>query len=178
MLLRNNVGHAAVSSGGRRLRKLINLLLAVGIATYALPAAALDRQEAGQVVAILEKLVAETSSTVYYDEEAAEEWFQTDDGSLRLIPAAGFSNATWKTAFDQTMTGFIASIPSSELEQMMEAFINQFGEAAKMTPQQKEEAASLLGAQMGHFDEIRERGTPYRDIVSPYAERLKKIALR
>lgn len=53
-----------------------------------------------------------------------------------------------------------------------------FGEVAKMTPQQKEEVANLLGAEMSQFDEIRARGSPYRDVVSPYAQRLKKIALR
>lgn len=179
MLIGNKKVYAAASGFGvRRRSKIAALLLLAGAALHALPAAALDNEEAGHVVAILEKLVTETGSTVYYDEEAAEEWFQIDDESSRLIPAAGFSRTAWKTAFDQTMTGFIAAIPQSELEQMMEDFINQFGEVAKMTPQQKEEAANLLGAQMGQFDEIRARGSPYRDVVRPYAQRLKKIALR
>lgn len=150
----------------------------VGMATYALPAAALDSREAGQVVTILEKLVTETGSTVYYDAEAAEEWFQIDDEATGLIAAAGFTRQSWKTAFDQTMTGFIASIPPSELEQLMADFINQFGEAAKMTPEQKAQAASLMGAEMGHFDGIRARGAKYQEFVSPYTPRLRRITFQ
>ncbi|QYM71704.1 hypothetical protein K1X45_09030 [Pseudochrobactrum sp. Wa41.01b-1] len=177
MLLSRKIGHATAPSLPR-LARLVALLLAAGVALQAVPAAALDSREAGQVVTILEKLVVETGSTVYYDEEAAEEWFQIDDETSGLIAAAGFTRATWKTAFDQTLTGFIASVPEAELEKLMDDFINQFGEATKMTPEQKAEAASLMGAEMGHFDGIRAKGAQYQDFVTPYAPRLRKITFQ
>ncbi|PJR92489.1 hypothetical protein CN878_23690 [Ochrobactrum sp. 695/2009] len=177
MLLTRKTGHATAANPGRH-AKVVALLLTAGVSLQSLPAAALDDREAGQVVTILEKLVVESGSTVYYDEEAAEEWFQIDEGTTGLIAAAGFTRTTWKTAFDQTMTGFIASIPEAELEKLMDDFINQFGEATKMTPEQKAEAASLMGAEMGHFDGIRAKGAQYQDFVGPYAPRLRKITFQ
>jgi hypothetical protein len=179
MLLRLKTGHLAASgSGVRRFATGVALLLMAGVALQAAPAVALDSEEAGRVVTILEKLVTETGDNVFYDEEAAEEWFQIDDETSGLIPAAGFTRKTWKAAFDQTMTGFIASIPQAEMEQMMEEFMDRIGEVAKMTPEQKEEAMSLMRSEMGQLEAIRARGAEYQHFVSPYAPRLKKIALR
>jgi len=147
----------------------------MGFATVG--AAGLDSSEVQAVVTILEELSSETGDTVFYDEEAADEWFLIDDESSKRIPAAGFTRRAWKEAFDQTMTGFIASIPRSELEEMMEEFVNRIGEITNMTPEQKQEAADALRADIGKLDAIRERGAPYQDVVSPYAQRLRKIAL-
>lgn len=141
-------------------------------------AGALDARDVQAIVTVLEKLASETGDTVYYDDEAAEEWFDIDDESSQLIPAAGFTRASWKEAFDQTMTGFIATIPNAEFEQMMEDFIDKIAEMARMTPEQKQEATDALRAERGHFDAIRERGAKYKDAVIPYAQRLRKIALQ
>lgn len=176
MLLSRKIRY--VKAKASRLVKHVALILAASVTLHALPAAALDAREAGQVVTILEKLVAETGSTVYYDEEAAEEWFQIDDETTGLIAAAGFTRASWKTAFDQTMTGFIASIPEAELKKLMEDFINQFGEATKMTPEQRAEAARLMDADMGKFDGIRAKGAKYKAYVTPYSPRLRKISFQ
>ncbi|MDR6759245.1 hypothetical protein J2Y48_004561 [Mycoplana sp. BE70] len=180
MLLRSKAGRGAAvtGSGVRGFGKVISLLLMAGMVSYASPAAALDSQEAERVVTILENLVTETGGSVFYDEEAAEEWFQIDDETSRLIPAAGFTRTAWKTAFDQTMTGFIASIPQAEMEQMMEDFMDKIGEVAKMTPQQKEEAMALLRAEKRNFDGIRARGAEYREFVSSYIPRLRNITFR
>ncbi|HWK67971.1 MAG TPA: hypothetical protein VNS34_23860 [Rhizobiaceae bacterium] len=142
------------------------------------PAMALDAREVQAVVTVLEKLASETGDTVYYDDEAAEQWFEIDDESSQLIPAAGFTRASWKEAFDQTMTGFIASIPDAEFEQMMEDFIDKIAEIARMTPEQKQTAAEGLRAERGKFDAIRNRGAKYKAVIIPYAERLRKIALQ
>lgn len=139
-------------------------------------AAALEKREAEAVVTILERLSSETRKTVFYDEDAAQEWFEIDDESSQLIPAAGFSGTSWKAAFDQTMTGFIASIPQAELEEMMEEFADKLGELGKMTPEQKTAATEMLRAQMGNFEAIREKGAPYRNVVAPYSERLKRLS--
>ncbi|MGI6852560.1 hypothetical protein [Mesorhizobium sp. 1B3] len=139
---------------------------------------ALDARDVQAVVTVLEKLASETGDTIYYDEEAAEEWFEIDDESSQLIPAAGFTRASWKEAFDQTMTGFIATIPNAEFEQMMEDFINKIAEMARMTPEQKQSAVDGLHAERGKFDAIRNRGAEYKAVVIPYAERLRKIAIQ
>ena len=149
---------------------------AVAFVFCATSASALEKREAETVVTILERLSSETGKTVFYDEEAAQEWFEIDDESSQLIPAAGFSETSWKTAFDQTMTGFIASIPQAELQQMMEEFADKLGELGKMTPEQKKMATEMLQAQMGNFDIIREKGAPYRTVAAPYADRLKRLS--
>ncbi|KAB2680899.1 hypothetical protein [Brucella pseudintermedia] len=149
---------------------------AIALGLSATSAAALEKREAEAVVAILERLSSETGKTVFYDEDAAQEWFEIDDESSQLIPAAGFSETRWKAAFDQTMTGFIASIPQAELEQLMEEFADKLGELGKMTPEQKKAATEMLRAQMGNFDVIREKGAPYRNVAAPYADRLKRLS--
>lgn len=149
---------------------------ACGLAATA--AHALEARQVEVVVTVLEQLASETGNTVFYDEDAAEEWFEADDESSRLIPAAGFTRSTWKEAFDQTMTGFLASIPQAELERMMEDFMNEIGEVGRMTPQQKQEATDALRAEMGRFETIRERGAQHRGVVAPYGPRLRRISLR
>jgi len=151
-------------------------LVLVFAISLAIPAAgALERREIEAVVGVLEKLTSETGNTVYYDEDAAEEWFETDEEMSELIPAAGFSRRSWKTAFDQTITGFIASVPEAEFDEMIEEFIDKVAEAGKLTPAQKREAAIALRAEMGRLDEVREQGAPYRDLVGPYGPRLRKL---
>lgn len=76
------------------------------------------------------------------------------------------------------MTGFIASIPQAEMEQMMEDFMDKIGEVAKMTPQQMEEAMALLRAEKTNFNGIRARGAEYRELVSPYIPRLRNITVQ
>lgn len=154
------------------------LVSALLLGAAIVPAAALGAREVEKVVSILERLSTETGKTVFYDEDAAQEWFEIDDESSQLIPAAGFSNTLWKEAFDRTMMGFIATISPAEMEKMMEEFADAIGEVAKMTPQQKQEALNALRAETGKFDAVRKRGAPYRDIVKPFDQRLRNISLR
>lgn len=156
-------------------RAVIAAAFAFGLA--ATDAAALETREVEAVVTILERLAAETGKTVFFDEEAAQEWFEIDDESSQLIPAAGFTEPSWKDAFDQTMAGFIATISPAELEKMMEEFADKLGEVAQMTPEEKQAVMEMLHAEMGNFDAIRERGARYRSAVEPYALRLRMLSL-
>lgn len=155
------------------------LVLALGwalVSTVAVPEArALDAREVEAVVTVLEKLASETGRSVFHDEDAAEEWFELDDESSRIIPAAGFSRETWKTAFDSTMTGFIASIPEAEFERMFGEFVDRIAEAGRLTAQQKQEAASILRAEMGWLDTFREQGARYEAVVGPFGGRLRRL---
>ncbi|WP_449257495.1 hypothetical protein [Bosea sp. (in: a-proteobacteria)] len=138
-------------------------------------AAALETREVEAVVTILERLSVETGRTVFYDERAAREWFEIDAESSRLIPAAGFGEASWKSAFDRTMTGFLAAIPQPELERMTRDFSGRLG---KMTPEHRQMATAMLREQVKHIDALREQGERYRPMVAPYAARLRLLSRR
>ncbi|WP_353186826.1 hypothetical protein [Bosea sp. (in: a-proteobacteria)] len=138
-------------------------------------AAALETREVEAVVTILERLSVETGRTVFYDERAAREWFEIDAESSRLIPAAGFGEASWKSAFDRTMTGFLAAIPQPELERMTRDFSDRLG---KMTPEHRQMATAMLREQVKHIDALREQGERYRPMVAPYAARLRLLSRR
>lgn len=162
----------------RRLLSRVVIAAAFAFGLAATDAAALETREVEAVVTILERLAAETGKTVFFDEESAQEWFEIDDESSQpIIPAAGFTEPSWKDAFDQTMTGFIATISPDELEKMMEELADKLGEVAQMTPEEKQEVTEMLHAEMGKFDAIRERGAPYRSAVEPYAMRLRILSL-
>ncbi|MEO9337798.1 hypothetical protein ABFT80_10185 [Mesorhizobium sp. SB112] len=142
------------------------------------PAAALSVREAQAVVVVLEELTSETGDTVYYDEEAAEEWYQIDDETSQRIAAAGFTRETWKDAFDQTMLGFLASIPSSEFDQMFEEFVQKIDALVELTDEQKQEATNAWRDQTNSFEQFRKRGAKYAAVVSPYESRLRKLAFQ
>ncbi|KRE07144.1 hypothetical protein ASE63_23140 [Bosea sp. Root381] len=154
----------------------IALVAALAFAFVPTGAAALDMRKAGTVVTILERLSVESGKTVYFDEEAAAEWFEIDEEASRLIPASGFTRTSWKDAFDQTMAGFIAAIPPVELETMIDEFATRLGEAAKMTTAQKQAAREMLRAHAQALDNVRKRGEQYRDAMLPYVARMKKLS--
>lgn len=154
------------------------LVAALALSLAPSRADALERREVEAVVTILERLSAATGKTVFFDEEAAREWFEIDEGTSRLIPASGFTGASWKDAFDQTMAGFISAIPPAELEAMVDDFAAKLDEARKMTPGQRQVVKELLHEQMRGQQEIRDNGMPYRGVVSPYFARIKSISLK
>lgn len=162
-------------------RKLLYKVAIAAAFTFGLTignADALNAREAESVVTILEQLAADTEKTVFYDDDAASEWLEIDSESSRLIPAAGFSEDSWQRAFDETMTGFIASIPRAEMERMMREFAGKLGELGQMTPELKQEVAEMLQEQMSTIDAIREQGARYQTIVAPYVERLRVLSFQ
>ena len=161
----------------RKNARLVAILLVTGVlvGVSARTAEALDAREAQAVVTVLERLVDETGGSVFYDEDAAQDWFEADDDSSRHIQAAGFSEDTWKTAFDQTMMGFIASVPKRELDEMMEKFADRIGELSDMSAEQKKAANEMLRTQKEKIEVVREQGAQYAVIVAPHAVRLKLL---
>lgn len=165
------------SPGRRGLASTLTVFMAA-FGFLATPAAALSVREAQAVVVVLEELTSETGDTVYYDEEAAEEWYQIDDETSQRIAEAGFTRETWKDAFDQTMLGFLASIPSSEFDQMFEEFVQKIDAMVELTDEQKQEATNAWRAQTKTLVELRRRGTQYAGTVSPYMSRLRKLTFQ
>lgn len=160
---------------GKKLLFKAAIAAAFAIGLVSTNAVALEKREVEAVVTILEQLSADTGQTVFYDEEAAQEWFEIDEESSQLIAAAGFTDTSWKNAFDQTMAGFIASMPSADRDEMEEKYAGKLNEA-KMTPEQKQAAMEMLRAQLDKINAIRTRGAQYRGVVGPYAARLKLLS--
>ncbi|MDQ0509610.1 hypothetical protein [Ancylobacter amanitiformis] len=160
------------------LRRLAHTLPLAGLLAgmVALPALALDTRQAERVVAVLEELHEETGDTVYFDEQAALEWYERDERSSRHIAAAGFDRQSWKEAFDETLTGFLAAVPQADIDRMFAAFEDHLAATPQLTAREKRQAASIWEAQRSKLRSIRADGAQHATLVAPYVGRLKQIA--
>ena len=140
------------------------------------PANGLEHREAQQVVAILEALHRETGRTVYFDEEAAGEWFEVDEESSRRITGAGFTSDGWKRAFDDTLTGFIAAVPEAEFDRLFDVFEEQLAALAHLSEEERQAARRVWQEQKVELRAIRAQGAAHIGAVQPYVARLKKLA--
>ena len=153
-------------------------ILAAGCLAAALlgpsPAIALTAREAETVVSILEKLKADDVQ-IAYDAEAADDLFEQDDEDKKLITKAGFNQKTWKTAIDETMKGFFASIPESEITSIFDDLRKRLDASSDMTAEQKKAMREWWDEQRKQMASLREEGKPFASTVSPYAARLRKL---
>lgn len=153
-------------------------ILAAGCLAAALlgpsPAIALTAHEAETVVSILEKLKADDVQ-IAYDAEAADDLFEQDDEDKKLITKAGFNQKTWKTAIDETMKGFFASIPESEITSIFDDLRKRLDASSDMTAEQKKAMREWWDEQRKQMASLREEGKPFAATVSPYAARLRKL---
>src|SRR5690606_11582531 len=94
------------------------LLAAIASLFLASYAVALESREAAIVADVLETLASERGEPVYYDEEAADDWYEFDADGDGLIPAAGFTRESWQVAYEQTLKGLVALTPQSEFDAM------------------------------------------------------------
>lgn len=135
---------------------------------------ALTAREAEAVVSILEELKADDVQ-IAYDGEAADDWFEQDAEDKKLIAKAGFSQATWKRAVDETMTGFFATIPDAEIKTIFEDLRKQVDAASDMTAEQKKAMHEMWAEQRKQIVALREKGKPFQSTVAPLADRLRKL---
>ncbi|WP_148916923.1 hypothetical protein [Neoaquamicrobium microcysteis] len=140
------------------------------LASYA---SALSSSEAGSVVEVLERLVEEHGEPVYYDEEAADEWFELDTEAL--IPAAGFSRESWRKAYGNSLKGLMASVPEAEFEAVFAGLEDNVTSIQGLTAEQKREAVSDLRAHVDRARALRAEGASHVDALAPYAERLRAL---
>ena len=82
------------------------LLAVLSVAGFDKVALALTSREASSVVDLIEKLTTDFGDFAYDDSEA-DQWFEKDAESKKLITKAGFNQKSWKTAVDETMKGFL-----------------------------------------------------------------------
>lgn len=149
-------------------------IAAIGLSYFAGSAFALTGREAEMVVGILEKLKAEDVQ-IAYDKESADEWFERDADSKKLITKAGFSQKTWKVAVDDTMMGFFASIPDAEFKSIFDGLRKRLEGASDMTAAQKTAMRDLLNEQYKETDALRAQGKPFVATVTPFTARLRKL---
>lgn len=139
-----------------------------------IPAFALTAREAETVVGILEKMKADDVQ-IAYDAEAADDLFEQDDEDKKLITKAGFNQKTWKTAIDETMKGFFASIPDAEITAIFDDLRKRLDASPDMTAEQKKAMRELWDEQRKQMASLREQGKPFAATVAPYSARLRKL---
>lgn len=157
---------------------IVRYLALVSLAVFSLawgPAFALTAREAETVVTILEKLKADNVQ-IAYDSDSADEWFEHDADGQNLITKAGFNQKTWKTAADETMTGFFASIPEAEIKTIFDGLRKRLEAASGMTAEQKTAMREMIDEQYQQINSLRTQGKPFAAIVTPFVPRLRKLA--
>ncbi len=137
-------------------------------------ASALTARQAESVVGILEKLKAD-DIVIAYDADAADDLFEQDAEEKKLITAAGFNQASWKKAVDETMKGFFASIPDAEIKTIFDDLLTRLEASPDMTAEQKKAMREMWDQQRQHMAGLREEGKPFAATVAPLAARLRKV---
>lgn len=138
-------------------------------------ALALTAREVESVVNVLEKLKTD-GAQIAYDEESADDWFERDADDKKLITKAGFNQKTWKIAADETMTGFFASIPETELKSTFDNLRKRLETAAGASAEQKAAMREVWEEQYAKVNALRAQGKPFVATVTPFVPRLRKLA--
>jgi uncharacterized protein with beta-barrel porin domain len=141
----------------------------------ALPANALTAGEAEKVVAILEQLQPATGK-VAYDEEEAADIFEQDSTDQALIEKAGFSQESWKTAFDAVLKGFMASISDAEINALFAKLSARVeAGAGTVTPEQAQAIRDMIDENLQQIQQYRQEGRQWAAFVLPLQSRLRQI---
>jgi hypothetical protein len=167
-----NMRQAVRRASGQEGRFLSVILL---LSFLASPASALDRDKAASVVDILETLAQASGETVFYDDLAADEWFELDADDSGLIPAAGFGRESWKEAYGQMLKGLIASIPMAEIDEVFGNAEEKIAALPGLSDNQKREAVHEWRVKQAEIAAIRAEGKAYMTVVTPFAPRMMKI---
>lgn len=154
----------------------VALLVALSVAKFDKAALALTNQEAASVVGLIEKLKTEFGDFAYDDDEA-DEWFEQDAAGQKLIIKAGFNQKSWKTAVDETMKGFFATIPEAEIKTIFDGARQRAQGATELKAEQKKALLELVEEQQKVILALREGGKPFVGVVAPFAPRIRKFTM-
>jgi hypothetical protein len=154
----------------------IVLLAGLSVAKFDRVALALTSREAATVVDLIEKLKTEFGDFAYDDDEA-DEWFEKDAESQKLITKAGFNQKSWKIAVDETMKGFFATIPEAEIKTVLDGARQRTESATSLKAEQKKALLELIEEQTKEILALREGGKPFVGIVTPLAPRIRKFTM-
>ena len=152
------------------------LLAALSVAKFDKAALALTSQEAANVIDLIEKLKTEFGDFAYDDDEA-DDWFEQDAASQKLITKAGFNQKSWKTAVDETMKGFFATIPDAEIKTIFDGARQRAESATGLKAEQKKAMLDLVEEQRKEILALREGGKPFVGVVAPFAQRIRKFTM-
>lgn len=157
------------------LRDHVTTLLFAALALLFLPngAAALDSRQAVRVVETMEAL-REDFGDLYYDETAADHWYEEDEFGEGRIRAAGFTRDQWRTAMDATMAGFYASMDRAEVEAIF-ATMTTFEARTDFAAEQKEAMRQIVREARERMARYRSSGAVHARIVAPLAPRIKAV---
>jgi hypothetical protein len=152
------------------------LLAALSVSKFDKVALALTSREAATVVDLIEKLKTEFGDFAYDDDEA-NEWFEKDAESQKLISKAGFNQKSWKTAVDETMKGFFATLPEAEIKTVLDGARQRTENAKDLKAEQKKALLELIEEQTKEILALREGGKPFATVVAPLAPRIRKFTM-
>ena len=155
---------------------VMGLVVAIAAFLHAAYALAFSSQDAGTVVRILEQLAPERGESVYYDEEAADDWHEFDDEGDRLIPAAGLSRDAWRDVYGKTLKGLIALLPEAEIELLSVDLAEKVAAIPGLDDEQRREALASMQEAVDRLRALRAEGAEHADAVRPYAARLRDLA--
>ena len=152
------------------------LLAVLSVAGFDKVALALTSREASSVVDLIEKLTTDFGDFAYDDSEA-DQWFEKDAESKKLITKAGFNQKSWKTAVDETMKGFFATVPEAEIKSIFDG-VRRGAESSKdLNPEQKKALREMIEEQTREIMALREGGKPFAAVVAPLAPRIRKFTM-
>lgn len=128
------------------------------------------------VADILGELSPSRGEAVYYDGEAAYDWYEFDQEEDGLIPAAGFSRESWREAYDKTLKGLIALIPPAEFDAIHKGLGQRVNALQGLTPEARQEMIDEMRKLVDGLRALRVEGQAYAEQVRPFAGRLRELA--
>lgn len=145
------------------------LILTIVLASQALAFGARDVE---RVVGLLEYLADELGD-IAYDEEAADDWYDEDNGYEARIAAAGYTRDSWRTALDRTVKGYFASMSEAEVEETFAAALG-IEDLENFSEEQKQAMRELLDEMRAKLARWRAEGARDAELVRPYADRIER----
>ncbi|MFK8253615.1 hypothetical protein [Ancylobacter terrae] len=138
------------------------------------PAAALTVREVGRVVEVMEKLRPHFGPLAY-DETLADDWFARDAEERGLIVRAGFTQASWRAAFDATVCGYLATVPESAIDALFAELRNRLAHSPRLTAAQRDSIEEFVREERVRLDRLRRAGEADAEAVRPFADRLANL---
>lgn len=155
------------------------MLLAITLALVAFfhtsYALAFSSREAGTITSILEKLVPESGQSVYFDEEAADEWYEFDVGESDHIAAAGLTRSGWRDAYGKTLKGFVALMPEEDVRALADGLPEKVAQISGLNDAQRAEVLATMEEGVERLLVIRQDGSAYANAVRPFEARLRRL---
>lgn len=153
------------------------LALAIGSLAYfhVTVALALGESEVAVVAELLEELSPERGEAIYYDEQAADDWYEYDQENGGLIEAAGFGQDDWRDSYNKVLKGLIALIPASEFDAVHAGVKERVDALQGISDEDKQQLMDEMMERKAMMQALRSEGAAYVDAVRPFSRRLRAL---